>query len=50
MSVGGTVRHVVAHPARVDITEEVGVPSALMIEDEDGTKTLLRLASPESGR
>jgi hypothetical protein len=50
VAVGGTVRHVVARPARVDVTDETGIPSALRIEDEDGTETLVRLSPPEAGR
>ena len=43
------LRHVVARPSRVEATDEPGIPSALMVEDEEGTKTLVRLAAPEPG-
>jgi hypothetical protein len=55
VSVGGVttdppvvLRHVIAAPTRVEITDEPGVPAALMIEAEDGVRTLLRL-EPVSG-
>ena len=44
------LRHVISRPTTVEATDEPGIPSALMIEDEDGTKTLLRLAAPEPER
>ena len=50
VSVGGTtadhpiiLRHVVALPRRLEATDEPGVPAALMIDSEDGVKTLIRL-------
>jgi hypothetical protein len=43
------LRHVIAAPTRVEATDEPGVPAALMIEDEDGVRTLLRL-EPVTGR
>jgi hypothetical protein len=30
----------------VEATDEPGIPSALMVEEEDGTKTLLRFTDP----
>ena len=39
------LRHVIARPILVETTDEPGVPSALLIEDETGTKTLVRLAA-----
>ena len=41
------LRHTVARPMIVEVTDEPGVPSALLIEDEEGTKTLVRFAAPE---
>jgi hypothetical protein len=52
VSVGGhgdVLRHVIAGPTRVEVTDEPGVPSALMIGDETGTKTLLRFTPPDVG-
>ncbi len=53
VSVGGTrtehpvvLRHVIAGPQRLEVTDEPGVPSALMIDAEDGTRTLIRLSAP----
>jgi hypothetical protein len=40
------LRHAVARPSRIETTEESGVPSALMIEDDAGIRTLVRLAAP----
>jgi hypothetical protein len=52
VSVGGTtsehpvtLRHVVADPRRLEATDEPGVPSALLIEGEDGTRTLIELTA-----
>ena len=41
------LRHVIARPTRVEATEEPGIPSALLIEDEEDTKTLVRFAPPD---
>jgi hypothetical protein len=41
------LRHAVVCPSRIDVTDEPGVPSAVMIEDAAGTRTLVRLAAPE---
>lgn len=49
VAVGGDVqllRHVIERPTRLEATDEPGVPSALLVEDADGTKTLLRFSSP----
>jgi hypothetical protein len=50
VSVGGLtieepelLRHVIAGPRRLEITDEPGVPAALMIDAEDGVQTLIRL-------
>ena len=43
------LRHVIAAPTRVETTDEPGVPAALMIDAEDGVRTLLRL-EPVSGK
>ncbi len=40
------LRHVIAAPRSVEATDEPGVPAALMIEDETGTKTLIRFSAP----
>jgi hypothetical protein len=40
------LRHVIAEPARLEATDEPGVPGALLIEAAGGTKTLIRLAEP----
>lgn len=37
------LRHVIADPARVEVTDEPGVPAALEILGEDGVRTLIRL-------
>ena len=57
VAVGGTtaahptvLRHVIARPQRLEVTDEPGVPSTLMIEAEDGTKTLIRLDTTPAGR
>ena len=57
VSVGGTtaehpviLRHVIAHPQRLEVTDEPGVPSALMVHAEDGTRTLIRLGAPTAMR
>ena len=42
------LRHTVARPTLLEATDEPGVPSALLIEDDEGTKTLVRFAAPES--
>ncbi|HEX6020364.1 MAG TPA: DUF5335 family protein [Solirubrobacter sp.] len=42
------LRHTIARPTSLEATDEPGVPSALMIEDEEGTKTLVRFAAVES--
>lgn len=49
ISTGDTVRHVIGHPARVEATDEPGVPSAVLFEAEDGMRTLVRFAAPEPG-
>jgi len=41
------LRHTVARPTLLEATDEPGVPSALLIEDDEGTKTLVRFAAPE---
>jgi hypothetical protein len=43
---GELVRHVVSRPLQLEITDEPGVPAALMILDETGTRTLVRLSAP----
>jgi len=40
------LRHAIQRPTRVEATDEPGIPSALMVEEEDGTKTLLRFTDP----
>jgi hypothetical protein len=40
------LRHVIAAPASVETTDEPGVPGALLVEQDDGTKTLVRLIPP----
>jgi hypothetical protein len=57
VSVGGTtpehpvvLRHVIAHPQRLEVADEPGIPSALMIDDADGTRTLIRLGAPVATR
>ena len=42
------LRHPVARPTRLEATDEPGVPAALLIEDDQGTKTLVRFAAPRS--
>lgn len=37
------LRHLIAEPARVEVTDEPGVPGTLLVEQADGTKTLVRL-------
>lgn len=53
VSVGGAtpdfpvvLRHVIGRPARVEATDEPGVPAALEIVGEDGVRTLVRLVPP----
>lgn len=53
VSVGGltadspiVLRHVIPHPTRVETTDEPGVPAAVMIDADDGTRTLIRLDPP----
>ena len=41
------LRHVITEPVRLEATDEVGVPGALLIEEAAGTKTLVRLAAPD---
>jgi hypothetical protein len=41
------LRHVIARPVRLEATEEAGIPLALLVEEADGTRTLLRLMPPE---
>jgi hypothetical protein len=41
------LRHVVAGPARLEATDEPGVPGALQIEAADGSRTLVRFVAPE---
>jgi hypothetical protein len=45
------LRHTIARPRLLEATDEPGVPGALLIEDDDGTRTLVRLAArgPEPG-
>ena len=50
VAVGGTtaehpvvLRHVIARPRRLETTDEPDIPSALMIDAEDGTRTLIRI-------
>ena len=57
VSVGGTtpehpvvLRHVIARPHRLEVADEPGIPSALMIDAEDGTRTLIRLGAPVTTR
>ncbi len=40
------LRHVIGSPRGVEVTDAPGVPSALMIDGDDGTRTLVRLAPP----
>jgi hypothetical protein len=53
VSVGGRrthnalLRHVIGRPSRMEVTDETGVPMALLVEDEEGTKTLMRFSPPE---
>lgn len=42
------LRHVIAEPVRIEATDEPGVPGAVLVEDEAGTKTLVRLEAPAS--
>ena len=44
---GQVLRHVIAQPVRLEATEDAGIPLALLVEDTEGTKTLLRLMPPE---
>jgi hypothetical protein len=37
------LRHVIAHPQRLETSEEPGFPSALKIDADDGTTTLIRI-------
>lgn len=53
VSVGGTtaehpviLRHVIASPQSLEVTDEPGIPSALKVDAEDGTRTLIRLGAP----
>ena len=53
VSVGGhgdefpvVLRHVIAGPARVQATDEPGVPATIMVEGDDGGRTLIRLRAP----
>ena len=39
------LRHVIAAPRSLEVTDEPGVPAALMIEDDTGTKTLVRFSA-----
>jgi hypothetical protein len=41
------LRHVIARPERLEVTEEAGIPLALLVQEADGTRTLLRLMPPE---
>jgi hypothetical protein len=50
VAVGGTtakhpvvLRHVIARPRQLETTDEPDIPSALMIDAEDGTRTLIRI-------
>ena len=40
------LRHVIAGPVAVETSDEPGVPGALMIEDANDARTLVRLAAP----
>lgn len=53
ISVGGTtaehpviLRHVIASPLSLEVTDEPGIPSAVKVDAEDGTRTLIRLGTP----
>jgi hypothetical protein len=37
------LRHVIAHPQRLETTDEPGFPSALKIDADDGTTTMIRI-------
>jgi hypothetical protein len=57
VTVGGTtpehpvvLRHVIANPLSLEVTDEPGVPSALMIDAGDGTRTLIRLGASATTR
>ena len=57
VSVGGTtpahpvvLRHVIAAPETLEVTDEPGVPSALKVDAADGTRTLIRLGAPTLGQ
>src|SRR5689334_20507578 len=41
-----TLRHVIPGPVAVETSDEPGVPAALMIEDANDARTLVRLAAP----
>ncbi len=41
------LRHLIAGPRSLEVTDEPGVPAALMIEDDTGAKTLIRFSEPE---
>jgi uncharacterized protein (DUF2267 family) len=43
-----TLRHAVADPIRLEATDEPGVPAALAVDGEDGTRTLIRLHPPST--
>jgi hypothetical protein len=56
VSVGGTtaehpivLRHVIASPRSLEVTDEPGVPSALKVDAGDGTLTLIRLGASAAG-
>jgi hypothetical protein len=38
-----TLRHVMPEPVDLETTDEPGVPSALMVEQADGLRTVIRL-------
>ena len=40
------LRHTIAEPVDVEITDEPGIPSALQIEEAGGRRTVIRLEAP----
>ena len=42
------LRHVIARPTRVEATDDPGIPGALLVEDDEDTRTLVRFAPPDS--
>jgi len=41
------LRHVMASPVRLEATDDAGIPSTLLVESADGTRTLLRFDAPD---